>query len=214
MTAILARALLTLAERCLGDRRREWALAMRSELDVAVADGKPLVFATGCLIGALREMPRHEEGRFALTSHLVALGLFPVAAMLLLGVATGFPFLPTGHAGLSGWLAGSGEPFPLLTPWNRGFAPALALLILGIVAGHLLMPWFILERDWTRAATLARVNSAATVTLFLYTTVLFLDVAFMLLPVAGLVIELLAVWHLYKWQTHIVDGAPPGIAGT
>ena len=214
MTAILARAVMTVAAACLGDRRRDWALAMRAELDAAVKDGKPLTFAAGCLTGALRDMPRHEEGRFALTSHAVALGLFPIAAMLLVGTAAGFPYLPTGHAGIAGWLAGSGEPVALLTPWNRGFAPALAVLIWAIVAGHALMPWFILERDWTRVGTLARVNSAATVTLFLFTVVLFLDMAFMLLPIVGLVIELVAVWHLHRWQTDIVAGASPGTAGT
>ena len=214
MTAKLARAVMRLAEACLGDRRRDWALAMRIELDVAIDDGKPLTFAVGCLTGAVRDMPKHEEGRFTLTSHAVALGLFPIVALLMLGTAAGFPFLPSGHAGISGWLAGTGEPTSLLTPWNRNFAPALAVLIWGLVAGHLLMPWFILERDWTRVATLARVNSAATVTLFLFTTVLFLDLAFMLLPVVGLAIELLAIWHLYRWQTDLFVGAPPEMSGT
>ena len=210
MTAILARAVMALAEACLGDDRRDWALAMRSELDAAIDDGKPLTFAAGCLIGALREMPKHEEGRFALTSHAVALGLLPLAALLLVGTAAGFPFLPTGHAGIAGWFAGAGEHQPLLTPWNRGFAPALAVLVWGIVAGHVLMPWFVLERNWDRVATLARVNSAATVTLFLFTGVLFLDMAFMLLPAAVLTIELVAIWQLHRWQAHLFAGAPPG----
>ncbi len=211
MMAIFARAMMALAEACLGERRRDWALAMRSELDAAIADGRPLSFAAGCLAGAVRDMPRHDEGRFTLTSHAIALGLFPIAALLIVGTASGFPFLSSGHHGVAGWLAGSGAPTPLLTPWNRGFAPALALLIWGIIAGHALMPWLILERNWTRVATLARVNAAATVTLFLFTTILFLDMAFILLPVAGLVIELVAVWQLYRWQTHLVAGAPPGM---
>jgi hypothetical protein len=210
MTATLARAVLTVAEACLGDHRREWAMAMRSELDAAIDDGKPLTFALGCLIGAVRDLPKHAEGRFMLTSHAVALGLLPAAALLMVGTAAGFPFLPSGHAGVAGWFAGAGGHQPLLTPWNRGFAPALAVLVWGIVAGHLLMPWFLLERDWTRVATLARVNSAAMVTLFLFTGVLFLDMAFLLLPATGLAIELLAVWHLHRWQTHLYAGAPPG----
>lgn len=210
MTANLAHAVMTLAEACLGDHRRDWALAMRSEMDVAIDDGKPLSFALGCLIGALRDMPKHMEGRFALTSHAVALGLFPVTALLILGTAAGFPFLPWGHGGISGWLAGSGEPLPLLTPWNRNFAPILGLSIWALIAGHLVMPWLILERDWTRVATLARVNSAATVTLFLFTTVLFLDVGFMVLPMVGLAIELLASWFLYRWHARLSAGAPPG----
>jgi hypothetical protein len=211
MTATLARAIMTLAGRCLGDRRRDWALAMRTEFEVAATDGKPLVFALGCLSGAVRGMPGEAEGRFTLTSHAVALGLLPFAALLLLATGSGFPFLPSGYAGISSWITGGGETLRLMTPWNRGFAPALALLIWGLVAGHVLMPWFILERDWTRVATLARINSAATVTLFLFTGALFLDVTFMVLPAIALAIELLAVWSLYRWQAQLFAGAPPGM---
>lgn len=100
----------------------------------------------------------------------------------------------------------------LLTPWNRGFAPALALLIYALVAGHLVMPWFILERDWSRVGMMARVNGAATVTLFLFTGALFLDVAFMLLPAIGLAVELICAWLLYNWQAHIFADAPPGMS--
>ncbi|WP_157082889.1 hypothetical protein [Sphingomonas asaccharolytica] len=210
MTAKLACAVMALTGACLGDRRRDWALAMRGELDVAVAEGRPLTFAVGCLTSALRDMPNQAEGRFTLTSHAVALGLLPIVALLIVGTGAGFPFLPTGHAGISGWLAGSGEHSPLLTPWNRGFAPSLAVLIWGLIAGHLLMPWFILERNWTRVGTLARINSAATVTLVLFTTVLFLDMAFLLLPVAVLAIELAASWCLYRWQEDLFVEAPPG----
>jgi len=210
MTANLARALMTLAEACLGGRRREWSAAMRAEFEFAIDEGKPLTFAAGCLIGALREMPKHAEGRFRLASHAVVLGLFPAAALLLLGTATGFPFLPSGHAGISGWFAASGAPAHLLTPWNRGFAPALAVLIWALVAGHLLMPWFVLERNWDRVATLARVNAAATISLFLFTAALFLDMAFMVLPVAALVVELSTIWFLYQWQAQLFTGAPPG----
>ena len=210
MTAKLAWAVMTLAEACLGDRRRDWALAMQAEFEVAIDDGRPLGFAVGCLTGAVRDMPKHVEGRFALTSHAIALALFPIVALLMLGVASGFPFLPSGHAGLSGWLAGQSEPMALLTPWNRNFAPALALLIWALIAGHLLMPWFILERDWARVGTLARINSAATVTLLLFTTVLFLDMAFLLLPMAALAIELAASWCLFRWQADLFAGAPPG----
>lgn len=210
MTAKLACAVMALADACLGDHRRDWALAMHAEFDAAIDDGRPLGFAVGCLTGALRDMPSHAEGRFALTSHAVALSLFPIVALLIVGTGAGFPFLPSGHAGIAGWLAGSGEHSPLLTPWNRGFAPSLAILIWGLIAGHLLMPWFILDRNWTRVGTLASINSAATVTLVLFTTVLFLDMAFLLLPVAGLAVELAASWCLYRWQAELFAGAPPG----
>jgi hypothetical protein len=212
MTENLARAIITLAEACLGDHRREWAQAMHAEFEIAIRDGKPLLFAAGCLVSALREMPMQAEGRFTLTSHAVALALLPLSALLLLGTASGFPFLPSGYTGISGWLSGSGEGFRLLllTPWNHGFAPVLVPMIWVLAAGHLLMPWFILEKDWTRLGMLARVNSAATVTLLLFTGIVFLDVTFMLLSVVGLAAELLAIWLLYRWQTHIFAEAPPG----
>jgi hypothetical protein len=209
MTATLARAVMALADACLGDHRRDWALAMQTEFEFAIHDGKPLRFAAGCLTSALREMPTRAEGRFALTSHAVAFSLLPLAALLIVGTASGYPFLPSGQAGISSWLTGGGEQLRLLTPWNRGFAPALMLLIWGLIAGRLLMPWFILERNWTRVGTLARVNSAATVTLLLFTGALFLDLSFMLLPAVALATELLAIWLLYNWQTRIFAEPPP-----
>lgn len=212
MTATLARAVMTVTVACLGDRRRDWAQAMRAELEFATVEGKPLVFATGCLIGALSEMPRHAEGRFALTSHAVALGLLPIAALMIVGTTAGFPFLSSGHAGITGWLAGTGATEQLMTPWNRGFAPALMLLIWGLIAGHALMPWFVLERDWARVGMLASANTAATITLLLLVGVLFLDLAFTLLPIVALAIELGAVWLLHRWQSDLFLDAPPGAA--
>lgn len=209
MMANLARAMMKLTGACLGDGRRDWAQAMDREFEIAVREGKPFAFAIGCLSAALREMPVHAEGRFALASHAIALGLLPAAALLIVGMTSGFPFLPSGYAGISAWLGGHGEPLRSLTPWNSGFAPALALLICAIIAGHVLMPWFVLERDWPRVATLARVNSAATATLFLFSGALFLDVAFILLPAMALAIELSAVWLLYRWQSHIFAEPPP-----
>lgn len=212
MIGQVARAMMALAEACLGERRRDWAHAMRAEFAFAARDGKSLAFASGCLVSAICVLPRHAEGRFAIASHVIALGLFPVAALLFLGTASAFPFLPPGRAGIGDLLAGSVEPLQLLMPWNRGFAPGLALLIWGLGAGHVLMPWFIVERDWARAGLLAGANSAATVTLFLFTGVLLLDFSFMVLPVAGLFFELTAVWLLYQW--HISLGAPPGAQAT
>jgi hypothetical protein len=212
MTAKLARAVMALTEACIGEHRREWARAMRGEFEIAREDGKPLLFAMGCLAGALRQMPSHAEGRFALTSHAVALGLLPLAALLFAGTTSGFPFLPAGYTGISGWLTGSGDSLQmlLLTPWNRGFAPALVMLIWVLAAGHLLMPWFILERNWSRVGMLARINAAATVTLVLFTGALFLDMGFLLLPAVGLLTELGAIWLLYGWQTHIFAEPSPG----
>lgn len=209
MTARLAYAMVAVAGACLGDCRRDWALAMRAELEFAIVEGRPLAFAGGCLIGALREMPKHADGRFALTSHAVAVALLPIAALLIVGTLSGFPFLSSGHGGVAGWLAGAGAPEHLMTPWNRGFAPPLAVLIWGLIAGHVTMPWFVVERDWARVWMLARINAAATITLFLFVGVLFLDPAFMALPAVALALEVWAVWLLHRWQDDLRSGAPP-----
>lgn len=210
MTAAVARAVVALAGSCLGDRRREWALAMQAELEAAIDDGRPLAFAAGCLTGALRGMPAHAEGRFALASHAVALGLIvPIGALLVSGTLPGFPFLPSGHAGMAGWLGDGGHP-ALLNAANQGAVPALALLVLALIAGHLLMPWFLLDRDWARVAVLARLNAAATATLFLFTGILVLDETYMLLPAAGLAIEVCAIAILFRWHGHL-PGPPSEI---
>jgi len=211
VTAAVARAVMALAGGCLGDHRREWALAMEAELEAAIDDGRPLAFAAGCLTGALRGMPAHAEGRFMLASHAVALGLIvPIGALLVSGTLPGFPFLPPGQAGIAGWLGGGGGHPTLLTAANQGAVPALALLVLALVAGHLLMPWFLLDRDWARVAVLARLNAAATATLFLFTGILVLDETYMLVPAAGLAIELLAIAILFRWHGHL-PGPPSGI---
>jgi len=80
MTAAVSRALMALAICCLGESRREWALAMRGEFEAAIEEREPLAFAAGCLIAAWREMPKHAEGRLVLANHALALGLLvPVA---------------------------------------------------------------------------------------------------------------------------------------
>ncbi len=98
---------MALAVRSLGEHRIAWAQAMAAEFKAAEEDGRPLRFALGCLIGAWRMMPAHAEGRFVLASYALSLGvLIPVAAMLALAAAFGFPllrcklrrrWLPLGH---------------------------------------------------------------------------------------------------------------------
>jgi hypothetical protein len=50
MKASFARALLRLAAACMGERKRDWAMAMEAELETAIADGAPVQFAFGCLL--------------------------------------------------------------------------------------------------------------------------------------------------------------------
>ena len=72
MTAALSRAVMSLAICCLGESRREWALAMQAEFEAATAEGEAFAFATGCLIAAWCEMPKHAEGRLVLANYALA----------------------------------------------------------------------------------------------------------------------------------------------
>jgi len=82
MTAAFARAVMALAVRCLRADCYEWGLAMEAEFEAAAEDGKPLLFATGCLIAGWREMVNHDEGRLVLAKYALALGLLlPIAGL-------------------------------------------------------------------------------------------------------------------------------------
>src|SRR5438309_690231 len=82
MSVTVSRALVALAARSLGPSRRVWAEAMEAELYTAIEDDRPLVFATGCLLAAWRELPALPEGRLTLARHSLAIGLIvPVAGL-------------------------------------------------------------------------------------------------------------------------------------
>ena len=203
MTASLPPLLMVLATRCLGDRRREWALAMEAEFEAAVEDGRPLAFAVGCLAASLREMPARAEGRYALASHAVAVCLIvPMAALLLLGVCVGFPYLSPGQAGLYGLLSGGGpELAPNDAHWSA--VPSLAGLVLLLGVGHLPLAWFLLDRDWGRVAVMGRLNAAVAATLVCFMAVLFLDDLRALVQAAALAAELAIVAGLARWHERL-----------
>lgn len=208
MSAAVARSVMTLAARCLGDRRRGWALAMRAEFEWALRDGRALGFAFGCLAAAWREMPAHGEGRFALASHAVALGvILPVAALLSSAALLGFPYVDIEGAGVRGVLAGSGGRLFLLNEGSRVAVPSLTLLMLLIAGTHLLVAWRVLERDWERVAASARLGAATTVTLALVSGVAALGTTRMVPLVAVLAIELTIVSAVARWHALISDGS-------
>lgn len=215
MSATLSRSVMTMAACCLGEHRRDWALAMEAEFAAAVEEGEPLVFAIGCLVAAARDMPMHREGRFALAIHLFVLGvMLPIAALLVAGALLGFPYMAVGHAGALSILWDTGKPALLLNDGSRAAAPALTLSVLLLAAVHLVVAWLLLERDWVRAAALARFSAATTATLILFTAVLLLDQTRMLLPVASLAIQSGAVLALARWHEHLsADTATPGPGG-
>ena len=210
MSAAFARMLMTLAARCLGDRHREWARAMEAEFEEAAEDGHAFAFAIGCLASAWREAPRHEEGRFAVVGHAFALGLLvPIAALLASAALLGFPYVEFGRAGIDGVLSGGGAQLFLLNEGNSAVGPALTLLVLALAATHLLLAWWLLERDWERVAAVERFGAATATTFALFSCAAALDASRILLPVGGLVAELAAVAALARWHARLADGRTP-----
>jgi hypothetical protein len=205
VTAIVARAVMRLAARSLGESRRDWALAMQGEFEAAIEDRRPLAFATGCLIAAWREMPAREQGRFALASHALALGLLIPMAGLQLACAAGFPQQLTGQ----GWLSavkGTAQ-VPYLADAGRNAVPAFIVLWLLLGMGHLRLAWVLLERDWSRVARIAALMAAASATLIIFTGTLFLDDAGAAVQAALLGIELSAVYAFARWHDRLYPGA-------
>ena len=205
MTATAARLVMALAARSLGAHRRAWAQAMAAELEVAEEGGRPLRFALGCLLGAWRMMPGHAEGQFVLTSYVLALGmLIPVATMLALAAASGFPFVAASD-GIGGYLSGSGAHVLLLNAGSLTIAPSLTLLMLMLAACHLPLAWWTLDREWERVAAASRFGAAILTTLTIVTSCVALDPTRLLLPVAALAGELAAIWALVRWHARLVE---------
>jgi hypothetical protein len=208
MMAAVARSVMALAVSCLADRRREWGLAMQVEFETARDDGKPLIFAVGCLMAAWRELPAHAEGRFVIASHLLAFVLIiPTAALLLSNILADFPFSYLEHIGIGGWLDITGGQKALLSDANRSAVPPLAALMVVLSACHLRLAWLMLERDWARVAALGALSAAATVTLVIFSTVVFAHYAPALSQAATLAIELTAISGLARWHARSFGGS-------
>ena len=198
MILAASRALMRLAVRCLGDRRHQWALAMQAEFETAVEDGKPLTFAIGCVVAALREMPAHEEGRFVIANYVLAIGLIlPITVMMLASIISDF-----GLYGAQDLLPiGSGSE-PLLTDGNMAAVPSLATILLLLGAAHLRIAWALLECDWSRVAGVGRMIAALTVTLAMLSGLVFLSTTG-LIHAAVAAIELTAVLVLARWHAQL-----------
>ena len=195
----VAQAMVALAARCLGHHRRDWALAMREELEAARADGRSLSFAWGCLTTAWRELPRHAEGRYMIASHgLVLVLVIPTAALLVASLMSGFPY---------SCLAALGGEAPLLSEGNRFALPSLGLLLVVVAAARLRIAWLLLDRDWARAFTLGALLAAVSVTLLLFTGLVFVTFVFPLALAAALAIELAAIFALARWHDQAFGGA-------
>lgn len=208
MRVAVARAVMLIALGCMGSHRREWAAAMAAEFEVAAEAGDPLSFALGCLVAAWRELPAHDEGRFMLASHVLAVGVvLPVGSLLLASVARGFPLLALGDAN-TGSLLGSGYPSFPNTEANQAGLPLMAFFTIALGLGHLLMAWVMLDRDWQRAALIGRLGTAITATMLIFSSILYLFDACALPQAALIAVELIAVWTLVRWHADLPEAAP------
>ena len=203
MRAAAARALMFLARCCLGEDRRNWALAMEGEFEAAAQKGEPLAFAGGCLIAAWREMPRHEEGRLVLANYTLALGLLIPMGVLQFAWAIGFPNLFPGQDGPYRILSGGGPQGLFLADAHLAARPALFVIWLLLGIGHLRLAWVLVERDWSGVIKVGAAIAAATVTIFIFSEVMFFDVASLIPQAAALAIELALILAMARWQARL-----------
>jgi hypothetical protein len=204
MRVSLARAMLGLATLCMATKHHAWGLAMQAELEEAIEAGKPLRFALGCLAASLCRMPTHEEGRFSLTAHGLAIGLMvPLAALQIGGTVLGISHLL--HIG-SFAAAGSLQAYFLAGAY-RVAIPLLAILTLLLGLGHLRMAWMLLERDWRRVETMAAFTLAAAMTSIVLIGLLDFDIAQALRQCAIVLIELAGLAVLGLWHTELPERA-------
>jgi hypothetical protein len=205
MTLALSRALLSLASRSLGSDRRAWGMAMEVEFEEAVDDGKPLMFALGCLIAAWREIGKSSEGRLTLANYALAVGLLiPMAALYFqqagafLSAADGPPFgMPGAGVGLNSYLIWS----------QRSATPILLIMWLLLGVTHLCLAWMLVEGDWQRILKCGTLIGAAMITLSLFTGVLQLDMSPLSVPVAELAIEFAAIGTMFRWHGRVFPPA-------
>lgn len=186
MSAALARVAMRLGVCCLPYRRRDWALAMQGEFEVALDDGMALSFSMGCLLAAWRELPFHAEGRLLLGRHALALGvLLPVAALMLWEALVGFPELGLRYAAV-------------VNDGNRAVAPVLSQLTVAIAVMRLMVAWAMLDRDWTRVAALQRLSAASVIALGVVAGLALLGASCLLLPATGLIAEVMVTSALAR----------------
>jgi hypothetical protein len=213
MKAPVSRALMVIALRCLGGSRREWALAMRAEFDVALADGKSFAFAAGCLVAAWREMPNHAEGRLVLSTYALALGVLIPMAALQFALAFGFSLAFAGREAFNGLLLFGWSQNPLLGPSQIDAAPSLLAVCLLIGVAHLRLAWVLVELDWARVAKVGALIGAALMTLFIFMAALFVGLTLVVLQTAAVVIEFTALIAVARRHARLFPGTVREIAG-
>ena len=198
MSSTLSKIVMVIAIACLGNYGREWARLMLAEFRIASEEGRPLSFAFQCLWRALREMPKHQEGRLALGRYGVALFLMlPIAAILTAGAIGGYPFidLPGLHPhAASEWAPGG------VNEGNR-FAMQTLTTMFAILAVRMpMVAWLVTERNWARIGNLQRLAAAIITTIAIFTSVLMREALSAALPALLLGLEFAAVATLARWH--------------
>lgn len=208
MTAVVSRAVMSLAGRCIGADRQEWGLAMQGEFEAAVDDGKPFVFAIGCLVAAWREMVKQGEGRLFLANYALALGLLLPMAAVQFEQAIGFYMFPGGSV-VGDMRAGGAGQSPYLI-WSQNSAlPVLLIMWLLLGMAHLCLAWVLVEGDWPRVVKFVALIGAITMALFLFAGLLMLDLSPLISHVATLAIGLAAILTTARWHTRLLSPASP-----
>lgn len=201
MMVPIARCVMAVAIVCLGNRRREWGRAMRGEFEASIADGEPLSFALGCLLGAWRARLADPDGRLSLVSYGLVVGLIlPLATVLAVGAIVGFPYLDFAQNNVVGILAIGGAPSTLLDDGNRAAASSLSMVVFLLAGTSVLIAWALLDCNWVRVAALERFAAAATLTLIVVVGLLGFDETRMILPILGFVAQHVLVLMLMQWH--------------
>lgn len=211
MRAAISRAILTLATLGMRSRDQGWGIAMRSELEEAIAEGAGLRFAFGCLVASLGRMPTHDEGRFSLAIHALALGLIvPMGAFQLVGLLQGFPvMLSVSDLAVPNSLQGY-----LMTSAYQGLTPLIAAVSLLLGGAHLRLAWTLLDRDWARVQAAGAMSLAAAVTIIIMISLLDCNVGQALRQGAILLLELAIVATLARWHAELPQPSQSDRAAT
>jgi hypothetical protein len=201
---------MALAAALVGEDRREWALAMRVEFEAARAEGEGLAFATGCLIAAWGEMPKHAEGRLVLANYALALGLLIPMGVLQFTLALGFPSVFIGGGGVNPMLPSAASQNPLVAWSQLSSVPCLLALWLLLGISHLRLAWVLVDGDWESVAKASALIGATITTLFIVMGVLQFDLTLVILQAAAMAIELTALVAVARGHALLLPSAAPG----
>jgi hypothetical protein len=75
-----------------------------------------------------------------------------------------------------------------------------------LAATHVRIAWLVLERDWARVAAAGMLIAAATVTLTLFSGVVFVDWVPALAQAAAVAVELSGISALARWHSRSFGG--------